>query len=488
MLGRVAFSLLTVTAFLLTPPARAELAPRDSGVLVIRHVNVVDVDSGRVLRDRDVIVSGMRITAVDSALPRLPDGARIFDASGRYVIPGLWDMHVHLDDTESWVAHPSEQQKALLLGLLVANGVTGVRDMGSGLEQIRRWQQGIVGGDLLGPTIITAGPIVDGSPPLWLGSVVAATEAEGRRAVASLVRRDVDFIKVYARLTEDAYRGIAAEAATRGITFAGHLPSRVPARLAIQLGQHSIEHLHGLPLACSRDEDRLRTALTEELARAPASDPPLALWGGPEVWMTYDAARCQSLFEEMARRGTWIVPTLRALWGLAHATDSTFIGDPRLRFMPRYSRRYWEFQRRVFLQDSLVVSAMRSYWPHLTAMVALAARTGVGILAGSDLPSPAYDMAGFALHDELALLVEAGLTPREALATATTNPARFLNLTDSYGGVRAGKVADLVILEGNPLEDIKNTQRINSVVVAGRFLPSDERLALLEQIAAAVGR
>lgn len=141
MLGRVGSSFLTVTAVLLATPTRTQLVPRNDGVLVIRHVNVIDVEDGRVLRDRDVVVSGMRITAVDSSLPRLPDGASIFDASGKYVIPGLWDMHVHLDDAESWVAHPSEQQKALVLGLLVANGVTGVRDMGSGLEDIRNVQR-----------------------------------------------------------------------------------------------------------------------------------------------------------------------------------------------------------------------------------------------------------------------------------------------------------------------------------------------------------
>ncbi|MGE0555887.1 MAG: amidohydrolase family protein [Gemmatimonadales bacterium] len=429
-------------------------------VLAIAHVTVVDVDGEGARPDHTVVVEGDRITAVGpSDRVRVPSNARLLDGRGKFLIPGLWDMHVH----GFW----SPAITATFAPLFVANGVTGVRDMGSPLpvDQQLAWQREIATGRRLGPRVVLAGKIVDGPSPIWPGSIAVADPAQGRAAVRSLQRDGVGFVKVYELLPRLAFFAIADEARRLDLPFEGHVPSSVSALEAAEAGQRSIEHLSGLLAAASLRGDEPRTD----------SRP----WG-PEVKAlldSYDATRAARVFARLQQLGTWQSPTL--------ITIATVLGDlargggregPNEKYLPRSEREEW---RRM--ADAMTVTlteedreVLRRYVTlHLT-LAGEAARAGVPILAGSDVPKP-HLVPGFSLHDELALLVDAGLSPREALRAATSNPARFIGREHELGTVAVGKLADLVVLDADPLASIRNTRRVHAVVLGGRLL---DRVAL----------
>ncbi len=438
-------------------PLRAQ--PR---VLVLSHVNVVDVKSGRILGDVTITITNSHITRIDSSTPRVGSGTLVVDGRGRYVIPGLWDMHVHWYDEQ-------------LLPLFLANGVTGVRQMFGG-PNLLRWRREIEAGTLLGPRHVVASPIVDGPQPIWPGSIVVADPARGAEVVRDLTRDGYDFVKVYNRLPRDAYFAILAEAARQRITVVGHVPHAVAIGEAVDAGQKTIEHLTGVLLGTSRDEDDLRRSAAQ-LRRPGASGPPLtpaeasALRAHQErVLSSYDERKAAALFARFRAQDTWQCPTLTVLRAGASLNLAAFTSDPRLKYMPLTIRRGWspdasplrrwktdadyELERRTLRLQFQIVGAMQ--------------RAGVRLIAGTDVSNP-FVFPGFSLHDELGLLVEAGLTPLEALQAATLNPAWYLGTLDSQGTVQPGRVADLVMLEANPLSDIAATQRIAAVVFAGRL-------------------
>jgi len=442
------------------PPAAP---PRDTAPVAITDVTVIDVADGGRLAGQTVVIRGTRIAAVGTVtrVP-VPRGARVIDGRGKFLIPGLWDVHVH--------SPPDPEARAVFLPLEVANGVTGVRHMW-GTPAVLQQRADVAGGTLVGPRMVVGSPLVDGPRPMWRGSLTAETEADGRRLVDSLRQRGYDFVKVYQFLPRAAYFGIAGEARRRGIPFAGHVPFSVSAAEAADVGQHSIEHAMNLTITCSRAEDRLRA----ELAAA-AADTGLALpehfvllaRGESEPLATYDEARCAPVFAKLASNGTWVVPTLVLHRAHARLRDSATHADPRLRYMSPATRATWTAAARGGIPGAETIDH------GITRVIGALRRARVGILAGTDALNP-YVYPGFSLHDELALLVGAGLTPLEALRAATLDPARFLDATDSLGTVAPGQLADLVLLDADPLADIQNTRKIRAVVLNGRLL---DRVAL----------
>ena len=449
--------------------------------LVFTHANIVDVARGGVHRDADVVIrDGRMASVVDSGRPA-PPGARIIDATGTFLIPGLVDMHIHWYDVR-------------YLGLFIANGVTGVRQMW-GFPVHFTWRTRIDAGDLLGPRIVIASPIVDGPNPVWPNSVVAADAAAGRDVVQRMKREGYDFVKVYNRLPRDAYFAIAETAKELKMPFAGHVPTAVSAAEASDAGQKSIEHNNGILLAASRDETRLREVSVRLFTGGEASqgidrERRQAMRDLNEgLLSTYDAAKAASLFAKFVKNGTWVCPTLTVLRSMASLDDAQFTGDPRKKYMPGQIRSSWNpandprnatksaedyaLDRRVFRRQVELTGALH--------------KAGVKIIAGTDVLNP-FVFPGFSLHDELGLLVDAGLTPAEALRAATLAPAQYLGTENTSGTVEAGKNADLVLLEGNPLDDIANTRRITGVVTRGRFLDRgelDALLALAEKLSSA---
>ena len=447
--------------------------------LAFTHVTVVDATSKPAHADMTVVIMGNHISAVGkSGTTPVPQGAQIVDASGKFLIPGLWDMHVHLMGS-----------KDLLLPMLVANGVTGVRDMGipfDQLKQVHQWREEISAGTLLGPRIFTAGPIVTGSKPprpVWPGSIAVADEQEARAAVNSLLSAGVDFVKVYNFVTREAYFAISDESKKQGISFAGHTPDAVSALEASDAHQKSIEHLTGVLLACSADEKHLRNELIEGTIN---SDSAMAVHVRRQVDIasleTYSEAKAARLLAHFVKNRTWQVPTLVFLRDAENSGGSNE-GEEFSKYIPRPMREAVKafkenMKKRLTLED---IAGGRKVFQKQLQLVGAMNREGVELLAGTDMAL----YPGFALHDELGLLVQAGLTPMEALQTATRNPARYFGLQDSLGVIEKGKLADLVLLEADPLKDIGNTRKISAVVVNGQLVTRSMLDAMLVKAEAA---
>jgi imidazolonepropionase-like amidohydrolase len=458
---RAAWVALTLAAGL-SNRAFAQSAP-----LFIRHVAVVDVNAGQVLPDMTVEIRGRIIAAMDSASRiRVTRGARIVDGRGKYLIPGLWDMHVHL----SFPAGAAQ----IFLPLMVANGVLGARDMHSFLPVIIGLKRAVGSGAQIGPRLFVAGTAVDGPNSYLPGARVVHTPDEARTAVRELKAAGVDFIKVYSSLPKDLYLAVASEAKSDGIPFVGHVPYQVTAAEASDAGQKSLEHLTEVDVGTSSDEAAIKAEELEAMNQKHGYIPdPVRLKS------TFDSAKTTALFERFRRNGTWQVPTLSVFYQERQIAEPGLSGnDSLLVYIPKMLRDYWRSLPVGIATKMVALGAVHS------DLVGRLNRAGVRMLAGSDSPNP-FVYPGFSLHDELGLLVRSGLTPAEALRTATTNPASFLGMTDSLGTVARGKVADLVLLDANPLTAIANTKRIRAVIQGGRLL---DRRALDVMLAQARAR
>jgi imidazolonepropionase-like amidohydrolase len=459
---------LTVIALAGALPARAEDAPAKS--LAITGVTVIDPSGEPARSDMTVVVTGDRITAVGkSGETGVPEGARVVDGKGKYLIPGLWDMHVH-------TASPS------FLPLYLANGVTGIRDMHAlDPDAILGLRKQVQEGKQAGPRVVAAGPLVDGPKPFVPGSLVASEAAEGREAVRKIKSMGADFVKVYTKLPREAYLAIADEAKKQGLPFAGHVPESVSAAEASDLGQKSIEHLAGVEVACSDREDELRREAVEGLAKADNQ----AAWDllgriGARAVDSFSDKKAQALYARFVRNGTWQVPTLTVPRSMSSLDDAKFVADPRVKYMPPSIRSYWSLK---LSPDA--AARLKRWYKRCTWQVRAMHRAGVPFLAGTDASNP-YIFPGFSLHDELALLVaEGGFTPLEALQAATRDPARFLGRERDLGTIEPGKLADLVLLDADPLADIHNTTKIAAVVANGRLLPRRELDQMLAEVEAA---
>jgi len=426
-------------------------AAAQNATLFIQHVAVVDVTAGRVLPDMTVEIRGRTIAAVDSA-PRIrvTRGARIVDGRGKYLIPGLWDMHVHL----SFPVGAAQ----IFLPVMVANGVLGARDMHSFLLPILSLKRAVASGTQIGPRLFVAGTAVDGPNSYLPAARVVRTPEEARTAVRELKAAGVDFIKVYSSLPKDLYLAVASEAKNDGIPFVGHVPYLVTAAEASDVGQKSLEHLTEVDVGTSSDEAAIKAEELEAMNQKHGYIPdPVRLKS------TFDSAKTAALFERFRRNDTWQVPTLVVFYQEIQIADTSRRGnDSLLVYIPKMLRDYWRSLPVDIATKMVALGAVHA------DLVGRLNRAGVQMLAGSDCPNP-FVYPGFSLHDELGLLVRSGLTPAEALRTATINPARFLGVTDSLGTVASGKVADLVLLDANPLTDIANTKRIRAVIQGGRL-------------------
>ncbi|MFL5488463.1 MAG: amidohydrolase family protein [Gemmatimonadaceae bacterium] len=442
--------------------------------VAITHVSVIDVVGGTVRPDNTVIVTGSRITyAGPATAARVPADALVFDGRGKFLIPGLWDMHVHgFVYVFSDFAGP----------LMIANGVTGARDMGWYVDTVLRWKSDIAAGREVGPRLIV-GVRVDG--PVNIARFVAhvVTAEDGARAVDTLARGKgggarADFIKTYSWIPRAAYFGLASEAKKIGIPFAGHVPFSVSVLEASRSGQRSIEHEDDLMRACSSQDSVLRARFADTSVVA---DQLKEIRAQARMLRTsYDPERCRTLIATLAANGTWVTPTLVVYQPYAHAFDKASTHPERARYVPRVIHGGWARRASALSpKDSLVV---RSYFSFERTRDLRNA--GVKLLAGTDAPQ-AFVYPGFSLHDELELLVRSGLTPLESLRAATYNPAEFLGALDSLGTIEQGKVADLVLLEANPLVDIRNTRRISTVIANGRVFDGAARAQLLRHVESA---
>jgi imidazolonepropionase-like amidohydrolase len=467
------------------PTAQRESSPRFTakGPLAITHVTVIN-PQGPPQKDVTVIVSGAVIEWIgDTADPQRPahqDELQI-DARGKFLIPGLWDMHTHI----AGISADPAWSKNVLLPLLVANGITGIRDMGGDLHVLQQWRREIASGALLGPQIVAAGPMLvpataPGKPKSTDPSILQVGSAvEARAAVDQLQKQGADFIKVI-QLSREAYFAVAAESKKDGITFVGHVPRGVAASEASATGQKSIEHIiySSLALDCSSQEADLRRRLQEAAAKKDGSD--AAVYDDADK--TFSPQKAAALWATFLRNGTWVTPTLYPISTLAHSPQQS-PDDPLLAFVPLALQKEWRPAGPPSQKELADAAWWHRQYENDRKLTGEMHRAGVRLLAGSD-SLDRYVFPGSSLHYELRELVAAGLTPQEALQTATENPAEFLDRKD-IGMIKAGQRADMVLLEADPSQEITNTQKISAVALAGQFLPRKDLDALLEEARAA---
>ena len=449
LLSRLVGSLVALTTISAASSAQAPVA--------ITSVTVIDGSSASARPNQTVIVRGNRIVSVGAAASvRVPAGARVLDGRGRFLVPGFWDMHAH---TAIAGGRP-------LLSLYVANGVTGVRDMAGDWDTLRTWRGEILRGALGGPRIVASGPYLEGGD-VPIPHLNARNAAEARVGVDSLVTLGVDFIKVHSQLNAESYFAIARRARERGIVFAGHVPRVVGSAAASDSGQKSIEHLLAIPVPCTpADSVALQPRFTVQGALGRCSSEDLA-----------------PLYARFVRNGTYVTPTFTAQVEVAYWPTHAVPGDSLAGYLPKAVR---DYVASIFpMPDSIPPNAdsvgramLQKRLEQVTAMQ----RAGVHILTGTDAPlrnSP----PGFGLHEEMILLARGGMSPLEVLRAATMEPARYFGMLDSAGTVAPGKLADLVLLEANPLLDIGNTRRIAAVIANGRVFAAKDRETLLHAAA-----
>jgi imidazolonepropionase-like amidohydrolase len=458
--------------------------PQKTKSLAIEHVTVIDVDGGSELADQTVIVKDDSISVVaKSGSVEIPKDVQRVDARGKFLIPGLWDMHTHVAGIS---ANPL-WAKQTLLPLLVANGITGIRDMGGDLDALESWRREIENGTLVGPQIVAAGPMLlpqrrPGAPAEAPDPTILriGTTEEARAAVDSLQKRGADFIKII-EVSRGNYFAIADESKKNSIPFAGHIPSEITATEASNAGQKSIEHIiySSLAFDCSAQADELRKKKQEDSSKR---DEQAVADITDEANRTFSAEKAAALWQTFKKNGTWVTPTLFSIWVNAHQLEAS-PDERQLAYLPASLRKEWAPAKNPTKDDLDTAAWWQRQFENDRKLTGEMHRAGVRLLAGSD-SLDRYNFVGMSIHQELQMLVSAGLTPLESLRTATLNPTEFLAIAKS-GRISTGNRADLVLLDGDPTQDISNTSKIAAVVLRGRFLAREELDEILKNARAA---
>ena len=435
----------------------------DPADLVIRNANIVDVETGEIQQNKHVEIRGGEIAGIYDQQADLA-AVETINGSGKYVIPGLWDMHVHFRGGDSLAA----ENKALL-DLYVANGVTTVRDAGGDLTtSIMDWRKKIQRRELVGPHIYTSGPKLDGPDARWAGSLELGSPDEVPAAIDSLQELNADYVKLYSStISAEVYLAAIQEAEQQGLPVTGHMPFSVDFNEAVANGLDATEHMYYLLKGASGQEE----AITQNVANGT-----YGFWRAlNDAIDTYDEEAANQTYEQMADAGTAVVPTLHIGKVLAYLNEEDHSDDPYLNYIgPGIQETYQGRLEAARSQSKEATMRRRNLRSVFMDMIPNIYEAGVPILAGSDSgPFNSFVYPGTSLHKELEQLVAAGLSPLAALRTSVTNGPEFFGVSDHYGQVQQGYAADLLLLNGNPLEDISNTQDIHSVVLHGKSMDED---------------
>lgn len=447
-----------------TAPLTAVETPVETVDLLLTSATVVDVEKGTTTPDQLVAVRGGDIVAV------LPEGqasryraTRTADLGDRYVMPGLWDMHVHFGGGEALI-----EENAELMPLYVVNGVVAVRDAAGDLaQQVLDWRDAPPTPD--SPRIFTSGPKIEGIAPVWKGVIETGSEADVDAALDRLQALRVDFVKITDNtLKPELFLYAVREAKKRGMKTSAHIPASITVLEAAEAGLSSIEHLDYAMKAGSKDEaviaaDYLAGKYTYAQTMRRYAD-------------TFDVETARRVYARLRELGTAVSPTLYGSTTLANLDLDDHSHDDGLAYVgPGIRATYgWRVERAAKATPQQVED--RHFVKDVTARTLPMLRdAGVVILTGTDAGFlNSFNYPGFSLHDELELYVKLGLTPREALMGSVVDGPRFLNQGERYGAVVAGKSADLLVLEANPLADVSATRRIADVVLRGRLIDAGE--------------
>ena len=465
-----------------------ETAKTDDLIAII-NTSIIDMKDGAISEGMTLIIKNGIITTIGpSNQIEFSSETKVVNGIGKYVIPGLWDMHAHTSS--------ESVTRSVLYPSFIANGVTGIRvlsadcfepcwELDMSIEQSRGLQSEVKYGKVIGPKAILGSTYIHGAKSGEASTIKEpGNRQDGKKLVHLLLDRGVDFIKIYDEIPREAYFGIADEANKKELPIAGHVPVAIKASEASDAGQKSIEHCCAGSLfeECSSEEKRLREQITKLIqSREPKNMYSLVL----ELVKTYDDAKCQEVFKKFLENNTFFTPTL-----VATEMDNTlrkydWRDDSRLKYLPKKEHDFW-------IEDEIATKEVLGIQNPLIRekrfnIVSDMNKAGVKLLAGSDCGVFGVHY-GFGLHDELELLVEAGLTELEALQTATLNAAEYANKSDSYGNIKIGFIADLILLEANPLDNISNTKQIYSVLSNGKFYDRQSLDTILKKVAIEVAK
>ncbi|MTI21864.1 amidohydrolase [Fulvivirga sp. RKSG066] len=453
------FSLLSVLSC-----STSEKEPYD---LVFANATVVDVIKGEVIENQLIAIKDDTIVrVVDMANQKEVSASKKIDLNGKYIMPGLWDNHVHFRGGDSLIAENRD-----MLPLFLKFGITTVRDAGGDITpSVLSWKENIVNKTLDGPFIFTSGPKLDGHDPAWPGSIQVTNSEQINDALDSIEAIEGNYVKMYdGSLTADTYYQIIEEAERRGLKTTGHMPMSADLLTAVDYGLDGTEHMYYVLKACSPKADSL-TKL--DLGYGMVST----------LVDTYDKNLANQVYTELAKQNFYITPTLYIGKTLSQLADADHSGDSLLQYMGQGIQK--TYQGRIDRAKAAKESGnnSRSKLAALTnQMITPMYEAGVHLLAGSDCgPYNSYVYPGESLHGELRALVKTGLNPQQALITSVVNGPKFFGLERYYGSVTNGKVADLLILEANPLTNIENLTSINLVVAKGKSYNLNELRDLLK--------
>lgn len=430
--------------------------------LLIEGATVIDVATGVLSPKTTVAVRGGDIVAVTpTAIARKNyTASKVVQADGRFVMPGLWDNHVHFGGGPELI----DENKALL-PLYLAHGITSVRDASGDLPQgVLAWRDEVASGKLLGPTIYTSGPKIEGLKPIWKGTLEVGDEAQVEAALTKLQGLHVDFVKVTDNtLTPDLFLYTLKQAKARGLTTSAHIPAAITVDQASEAGLGSIEHMgYALKMGSPQEAQIAADVAAGRITGAEA---------GVRTLATFDGATASAAFRRLAARGTFVTPTLNGSKITAYLDQDNHASDPYLAYIgPGLQGTYaWRVERAA-KDDAAAIARRHSVYEKNVSLLPLLHAAGVSILAGTDAGFlNSFNYPGIGLHDELQIFVGGGLTPLQALQASVINGPRFLGKSERYGAVAPGKAADLLILDHNPLTDITATRQIHGVVLKGRY-------------------
>jgi imidazolonepropionase-like amidohydrolase len=460
-----------------TAPAAAAAKP--AADLLIRHVTIIDVAGARTIPDQAVATRGGTIVAVgpDARIAGAWGAASALDGKGKFLMPGLWDMHVHFGGGPALV----EENKALL-PLYIAHGITTVRDCSGDLpNDVLAWRAEIASGALLGPTLYSSGPKIEGINPIWKGTLETGSTGDIDRALDKLQALRVDFVKITdSTLQPDLFLYAVKAARARGLKVSGHIPQADTIEQAMDAGISSIEHLDYAFKAGARDE----AAIAQDYGRKAITGTDAA----HRIDSDFDPATAMTAYRRMAANQIVVTPTLNVSHIVAYLDRDTHATDAALAYIgPGLRQTYdWRIQRAAGASAS-EIAFRHAHFEKMAAILPMLQKAGVTIMAGTDAGFlNSFDYPGQGLHDELALYVRYGLTAPQALASATLAGPRWFGVEDRYGAVAKDKAADLILLDANPLADIRATSRVRAVVLRGKLYRRADLDAMLAKARAQV--
>ncbi len=440
--------------------------------LCIENISTIDPEAGLIENQTVIIKSGKIYKVFSSNEIRLAKNNKIIDGTGKYLIPGLWDAHVHFAYIEDLA--PS------MFALFLSYGITSVRDTGGEIEFVKSLKEKAMNNPTDAPRVMIAGPLLDGISNVYDGSdnnhpplsVRLASLEEVAKYVNKLDSIGVDFLKAYEMLSLEQFIMIAQMAKEKGLKVTGHIPLSMDVISASNAGLSSMEHMRNLELSCASNADELLKQRREILTTGegdPGSLLRLLIYQDQRevAIQNYDKNKANEILQVLAKNQTWQIPTLV----LSTASSEKYFTYPEwqesFKYLPDSIGQQWK-KNTDAMKDGKVTPFRQQYSRWLFDMVKKIHQADIDIMAGTDCPI-FYMTPGYSLHQELIMLVEAGLSPLDALKTATLNPAKYFNLENELGSIQENKWADLVILDANPLEDIRNTQRINAVIKQGKY-------------------